>query len=185
LRTLRAAWSLGKRFEVLVTESRPNNDGLSTAATLAQDGVPVRVSVDACLGELVPQADVMIVGAEAIMADGSAICKVGTYPSALVARAHGVPVYVIVDTLKFNITSVLGLPLWMASLPRGDVLPPEASGRALVVGHLFDRTPPELIQGIVTERGILSPAACAAVMAEMPLSETLSRKLSSWAYRQH
>jgi translation initiation factor 2B subunit (eIF-2B alpha/beta/delta family) len=39
------------------------------------------------------------------MADGSAICKVGTYPAALAAQNHGVPVYVLVDTLKFNATS--------------------------------------------------------------------------------
>jgi translation initiation factor 2B subunit (eIF-2B alpha/beta/delta family) len=184
MQTLRAAWGLGKRFSVLVTESRPNNDGLVTAAELARDGITVGVSIDACLGELIPQADIMIVGAEAIMADGSAICKVGTYPSALVASAHGVPVYVVVDTMKFNITSVLGLPLLMDPLRRDDVLRNESPDRVSVVGHLFDRTPPELIRGIVTERGILSPAACGSVMAEMPLSEKLSRRLSARANRQ-
>jgi len=185
LRTLRYAREQGKGFKVLVTESRPNNDGLVTVGELEKVGIPASVSVDACIGELVPQADVMMVGAEAVMADGSAVCKVGTYPSALVAQAHGVPVYVVVDTLKFNTTSMLGLPLWMDWLARSDVLPHDELERAKVVGHVFDRTPPDLITGIVTEKGILSPTACTEVMREMRLSETLHRKLAAWAYRGH
>jgi methylthioribose-1-phosphate isomerase len=151
---------------------------------LCQDGVPVELSVDACLAELVAQADMMMVGAEAIMADGSAICKVGTYPSALMAKIHGVPVFVVVDTMKFNITSSLGLPLWLDSIERSDVVEANTHERAAVIGSVFDRTPPDLIQGIVTERGILSPAACTAVMKAMRLSETFGNKLSTWAYRK-
>ncbi len=181
--TLREVWAQGRAFKVLVTESRPNNDGLVTAAELDKVSVPVSVSVDACIGELVPQADVMMVGAEAIMADGSAVCKVGTYPSALVAYAHGLPVYVVVDTLKFYTASMLGLSLKMDCLCRRDVLPPDAPKRAQVVGHLFDVTPPDLITGIVTERGILSPTACTAVMRGVHLSEILNRKLAAWAHR--
>lgn len=185
LRTLREAWKQRKEFKVLVTESRPNNDGLITAEMLCQDGVPVEISVDACLGELVTQADIMMVGAEAIMADGSGICKVGTYPSALIAKRHGVPVFVVVDTKKFNITSSLGVPLWLDSVERSDVLQTGAFERANVIGSVFDRTPSELIHGIVTERGILSPAACTKVIRDMQMSEILGTKLSTWAYRRH
>jgi translation initiation factor 2B subunit (eIF-2B alpha/beta/delta family) len=185
LRTLREAWKQGKKFRVLITESRPNNDGLMTAELLSRDGVAVEVSVDACIGELVSQADVMFVGAEAIMADGSAVCKVGTYPSALLAKKFGIPVFVVVDTMKFNVTSSLGLPLWMDPLESKQVLGQGDPGGAKVIGHLFDRTPPELLHGIVTERGILSPAACTTVLQEMCVSKTLSAKLSTWAYRKH
>lgn len=181
--TLRQARQQGKKFRVLVTESRPNRDGLTTAALLAEMGVPVAISIDACIGELVPQADMMLIGAEAVMADGSAICKVGTYPAALVAKAHGVPVFVAADTMKFNATSALGLPLWLASIASSDVLPADLAGRAKVVGHLFDCTPAALIAGVVTERGVLSPADCSAAIGEMPLSKTLASKLVEWAYR--
>jgi translation initiation factor 2B subunit (eIF-2B alpha/beta/delta family) len=182
LHTLVTARDVGKMFSVLVTESRPNNDGLVTVTKLAERGIPASVSVDACMGELVPQADIMMVGAEAIMADGSAICKVGTYPAALVARAHGVPVYVIVDTMKFNVTSLFGLPLRLDTINANDVLDSDESRHVTVVGHLFDRTPMELISGIVTERGILNPAACLAVFEGMSLSESLAARLTAWAY---
>jgi translation initiation factor 2B subunit (eIF-2B alpha/beta/delta family) len=178
LRTLREVARRGKRFKVLVTESRPNNDGLVTAKELSKEGVEVAVSIDACIAELIPQADLMMVGAEAVMPDGSAVCKVGTYPSALVAKSCGAPVYVTVDTLKFNVTAVAGLSLKVDPIRRSDMT---ADGSATVVGHLFDRTPPELLRGVVTERGVLSPQACAAVMAGMPMSQRLIDKLKVWS----
>ncbi len=178
LRTLREAARRGKQFRVLVTESRPNNDGLVTAAELSKEGVDVSVSIDACIAELIRRADLMMVGAEAIMPDGSAVCKVGTYPAALVAKTCGVPVYVTVDSLKFNVTALSGLSLKIDPIRRSDVLVEDAGGN--VIGHLFDRTPPELIGSIVTERGILSPQACAALMAEMPVSSRLTEKLRAW-----
>lgn len=184
-RALRAAWEGGKAFDLLVTESRPNYDGLVTAAALASIGVPVSVSIDAAMGEMIPKADLMLVGAEAIMADGSAICKVGTYPSALIAQTYGLPVFVVADTQKFNPTSLLGLPLPLDPLPRTDVLPAGLPAQTGVVGHLFDRTPPELIRGIITEKGILSPTACRVPMEEMPLSMSLATKLVAWAHRSY
>ncbi len=183
--TLRLAHEKGKQFRVLVTESRPNHDGLTTAALLDEMGIPVSVSIDACIGELVPQAELMLVGAEAIMADGSAVCKVGTYPAALVAKAHGVPVFVVADTMKFNASSALGLPLWLAPITEDDVLSTDLRGQAKAVGHLFDRTPAALIAGVVTEHGVLSPTDCSAAISAMPLSKTLAGKLAEWAYRPH
>jgi translation initiation factor 2B subunit (eIF-2B alpha/beta/delta family) len=176
LRTLREAARQGKRFRVLLTESRPNHDGLVTAAELSKEGLEVSISIDACIAELIRQADLMIVGAEAIMPDGSAVCKVGTYPSALVAKTFSVPVYVTVDTLKFNVTALSGLWLKLDAIGGSDLLL-EGSG-ANVTGHLFDRTPPECIRGIVTEQGILNPQACAAYMRAMPTSQRLLEKLN-------
>jgi len=183
LNTLRYARARGKTFHVLVTESRPNNDGLATAAHLEKMGFTVDISLDACLSEMLSRADLMMVGAEAIMADGSAVCKVGTYPAALVARAHGVPVYVVVDTMKLNLTSQTGLPLRMDPIPDEMVLEKPHSEQVKVIGHLFDQTPPELLTGIVTEKGLMSPAECVGIMRAMPYSHKLSELLIAWSYR--
>lgn len=180
MRTLQQAHQEGKRLKVLVTESRPNCDGLTTAALLSRAGIPVAISLDACMGELVPQADMMLIGAEAVMADGSVIAKVGTYPAALLAKAHGVPVLVAADTMKFNASSALGLSLWLAPIAGADVRPAGVAGRAQIAGHLFDRTPAELIAGVITELGVLSPAECSAAIRKMPLSKTMADKLVGW-----
>lgn len=177
LRTMRFAAESGKQFRVLVTESRPNQDGLRTAQELAACSVDVELSIDACIVDLMVHADLMLIGAESIRADGSAIAKIGTYPVALIAAQYRVPLYIMVDTLKFDVSSMLGFPLELDQVPRTSVLPDDISNRASVVGHLFDRTPSYLIRGIVTERGLISPQVCAALMRTMPVSQRLSNRL--------
>lgn len=176
LRTLLDVWHSGVRFSVLVTESRPNNDGRVTAKRLSEAGVPVEISIDACMRELIRRADLMIVGAEAILADGSAVCKVGTYPSALAARRFNVPVYVLVDSMKFYADSLLGVDIALDPLGAAEVVDPRTPQTAGVRGHLFDRTPAECIAAVVTELGILHPAQAAPQMLSMPISESIVRR---------
>jgi translation initiation factor 2B subunit (eIF-2B alpha/beta/delta family) len=179
LRTLRDAWRGGRRFRVLVAESRPNRDGLQTAKILAEEGLSVSVCVDAAIGEAVPCADVVVVGAEAVLADGSASCKVGTYPIALVAHANSIPVYVLADTGKLCASLRLDLPRGVTPIARDDVMGSRKAGGSRVVGHLFDVTPPELITAIVTERGVLSPHEVATIVHELPVSDTLGAKIAA------
>jgi ribose 1,5-bisphosphate isomerase len=178
LGTLREAARVGLEFRVLVSESRPNADGLVTARSLAEQDVQVEVGIDVGVGELVPQADVMMVGAEALLSDGSAICKVGTYPAALVARRSGIPVYVLVDSMKVHSTSLLGKLPALDPIAARDVLGDRAVPGAPVVGHLFDCTPAELISAVITERGLIHPGQVSQWVLEMPMSEYLAARLA-------
>ncbi|MCC7359294.1 MAG: hypothetical protein IT317_07450 [Anaerolineales bacterium] len=181
-RTLAEAWRAGKRFRARVTESRPNQDGLETAGELAALGVPVEVTIDAALQFVTPRASLMLLGAEAIEADGSVVCKVGTYPAALAARRHGVRVYVAADTLKFDTASMQGRrpPLDALRFQPGDrTAQAPAGGSTRPAGHLFDRTPAALLAGIVTERGVLAPQACADIMLALPASDWLTRRVAA------
>lgn len=176
--TLQRVWEDGKQFTVSVTESRPNNDGLDTATRLAALGIAVKVSLDACIPDLMINADLMLSGAEAILMDGGAVCKVGTYLAALTARELGVPLFILADTMKFDVTSIYGIEPRFEPLDR-EVFPEVASDRNITVaGHLFDRTPAGLIRGVVTERGILNPSACIELMRQMPTSKDLLSRLT-------
>jgi translation initiation factor eIF-2B subunit alpha len=183
LTTLQKLWEHGKRFRVYVTESRPNNDGIDTAKRLASNGVPVTLTLDACMADLLSDADLMLSGAEAILIDGSAVCKAGTYLAALAAREQGVPIYILADTNKFDATSLRGVEQPLDPIVRLDF--PELNDEDMVNigGHIFDRTPARLIRGIVTERGLLSPVACAQVMLGMPINTSLVEKLRSMSPR--
>lgn len=183
-RILRVAKSQGKSFSVMVTESRPANEGLWTVTEMDKADIPISVSIDACIGELVPQSDVVFVGADAVSSHGFSLCKVGTYPTALVAKAHGVPFYIGADTLKFDSSTILGLPFRIEPIPRREVLSEEYSARIQVAGHLFDETPPHLVTAIITEIGLLNPTACVTVMRQMKLSEKLSVLLPAWTRGQ-
>ena len=173
-RTLRDAWENGHRFRVLLTESRPNNDGRLTARALAEAGIEVQISIDGSIGELIPQADVMLVGAEGILADGSAICKAGTYPAALIAQKNKVPVYVLVDTLKLHSRSRYGHSVALDPLQSEDLYPAEAAHKAAVCGSLFDKTPPELITALITEKGLIHPNQVSSWLLEMPTSHAIA-----------
>ena len=181
---LEFAKNQGKRFKVFVTESRPGNEGLWTVDEMNRLDIPVAVSIDACIGELIPQTDIIFVGADAIASTGVTLCKVGTYPVASIADRHGVPFYVAADTLKFDPTTLLGLPFVSEPVSnfRHQVFASEDDYPEVeIVGTMFDETPATLISGIISETGILPAQACATIMQEISLSEIMQQLLPQWA----
>lgn len=180
---LKQAKKQGKKFEVVVTESRPGNEGHWTVDAMLDADIPVSSSIDACIGELIPLADVVFVGADAFSSNGYSYCKVGTFPSALVAHRYNVPFYIAADTLKLDPASILGLPFRHDPVPREEVLSEKYPSTVPVVGTLFDETPPDLVTGIITELGIIHPTACFSLIREMKLSQFMERHLAAWAHK--
>ena len=180
-RTFKRAKANGRSFEVMVTESRPGNEGLWTVNEMHKLGIPVSVSIDANIGVLAPRWDAVFVGADAISSDGFSFVKVGTYPTALVAQAHGVPFYVAADSLKFDSSTLLGLPFRGEEIPRSDVLDNDYPADVAVVGDLFESVSPNLVTALITEMGVLSPTAVVSVMWEMKLSDSLNALIPAWA----
>ena len=117
--------------EVLALESRPGGEGGAFARDLRRSGVRTHVVSDLAGRRAVGEADLVLLGADAVYADGSVIHKVGTRPLALAARRAGVAVVVVVGTLK-------GVERRRPSRP---------------LGPLFDRTPARLVSAYWTDRG--------------------------------
>ena len=184
-KVLRRAKEQGKNFTVLVTEARPANEGLWTVDEMHKSGIPVEVSIDACLAELIARSDVAFAGVDSIAADGAVFNKAGTYLSALAAREYGVPFYFVSDTLKFDTATLLGLPFRSEAVKYHEVLgDKEYTSGVSVVGSLFDTTPPHLITAIITELGPVPPSACINVMWNMKLSKRISELIPDWAYNR-
>lgn len=177
---LEVAKNEGKDFKVIVTESRPANEGMWTVDKMLEFGIPVEVSIDACIGDLIPQSDIVFVGADALSSSGTAFCKVGTYPSALVAKAHNVPFYVAADAMKFDPASLVGVPFRSEPVPRHEVVDKKHPQSVGVVGVMFDQTPPDLITGVVTEKGVIHPSACGLLMEKMSVSERINKLIPDW-----
>ncbi len=182
-KVLRKAKANGKHFTVLVTEARPGNEGLWTVDEMVKNNIPIEVSIDACLTELVASSDIAFSGADAVGADGSVFNKSGTYLVALAAREYGVPFYFVSDTLKFDTSTLLGLPYRNEKIKTSEVLGDKlyASG-VKVTGNLFDATPPHLVKAIITELGPIHPSACVSVMWKMKLSKRISELIPDWVY---
>ena len=159
-----AAAAEGKDIHVYADETRPLLQGARlTTWELQQRGVPVTLICDSMAGQVMKEKRVqaVITGADRIAANGDACNKIGTYSVALLAKAHGIPFYVAAPSSTFDL-----------SLATGDEIPIEqrqseeitsgmgkqtAPTDTQVYNPAFDVTPSELIEAIITERGIINP----------------------------
>jgi translation initiation factor eIF-2B subunit delta len=144
----------GKRFRVLCPESRPQREGVALAQRLGDEGIEVLVIVDAAVAHFMDKVQLAFVGADSLSAQGL-VNKVGTYGLALAARAHNVPFYALCGKEKF-LPSARPFHRMIAERDPREVLP-RASANVRAINVYFDLTPLDLLSGVVTERGALSP----------------------------
>jgi len=84
---------------------------------------------------------------------------------ALAARAFGVPFYVAAETYKFSPYTLTGEVVEIEERDPREVLDPPIEGIA-VRNLAFDATPPEYIDAIITEIGIISPEMAVLVITD-------------------
>ncbi|AZH24162.1 NUDIX domain-containing protein [Haloplanus aerogenes] len=147
---------------VLIGESRPACEGTDVAAALADEGLDVTLTTDAALASELADRDVdsILVGADAVLADGSVVNKVGTRSLALAAASEDVPVYVVaaVDKVRAD-EEMYGETGDATALYDGDA-------PVTVANPIFERTPADLVDGVLTERGVLDADGIRDVAAE-------------------
>lgn len=137
---------------VYVAETRPLFEGRHLAEILAKAGIPVTLLTDAAMGRALDKASLCLTGADGVLQDGSLINKTGSYLLALAARERKTPFYAICETHKYHVGAV---PFELETKDPGDICPPIPGVR--IPNQPFEIVPPRLIQGYITEFGILSP----------------------------
>ena len=150
---------------VIVTESRPGNEGITLAKELAEEGLNVLTGVDGIVHMYMKAADVVLVGADSVQYDGSFINKVGTKMLGYAAREFNVPFYVLCDTMKFNVLNYLGQEIELEEMGPEEVVEPTENLR--VRNFYFEVTPPELVTAVITEEGIMEPLDIKRKMEEL------------------
>jgi translation initiation factor 2B subunit (eIF-2B alpha/beta/delta family) len=98
----------------------------------------------------------VLVGADAVLANGSLINKVGTTLIALSARRHAVPFYVACETLK--VCAEMEEPFPSEEKEPEEVWP-DAPAAVTVRNVYFECTPTGLVSAIITEQGVFRPDA--------------------------
>ncbi|WP_018879094.1 S-methyl-5-thioribose-1-phosphate isomerase [Thioalkalivibrio sp. ALE9] len=183
LGVIRAAWDAGRIEEVFADETRPWLQGSRlTAWELVHDGIPVQVLCEGAAASLLRSGRVgwVIVGADRIAANGDTANKIGTYGLALLARAHGVRFMVAapVATIDFEMPDGTGIPIEQRGEDEVLALAGQrvAAEGARGYNPAFDVTPAELIDAIVTERGVVEAptAERLAALREPTAPETLA-----------
>jgi len=154
---------LAARPTTVVLASRPGSEGLAVADDLVAAGLDVTTAPDAAVYDLLRDGDVaaVLVGADAVTADGAVVNKVGTWAAAHAASLANVPCFVVTGADKVR-----------AAPDEGSSADRELEP-SFAVEPRFDRTPPGFVTALLTDRGWLEPADVPAVAAD-------HRALTAW-----
>jgi methylthioribose-1-phosphate isomerase len=155
LGVIRRAHEEGRAPRVYADETRPLLQGARlTMWELEQLGIDATLIVDAAAGSLMArgEVDLVIVGADRIVANGDVANKIGTYSLAVLARQHQIPFYVAAPTSTIDLDTPTGDAVTVEERDPGEV-----SHTAPAYNPAFDVTPARLVTAIITEVGIARP----------------------------
>ena len=159
----------GKDIRVIATEVRPWNQGILTIKTLNDHKIPTTYIVDSAVRYFMPEADLVIVGADAVTVNGAVINKIGTSQIAAAAHEARKNFIVAAETFKFAPQTMGGTRIEIEERPASEVLSDEAAAGlpyVTVRNPVFDVTPAEYIDLIATEEGAIPPQLAYIIMKE-------------------
>ena len=162
LGVIRAGVAQGRIRRVFAGETRPWLQGARlTVWELQQDGIDATLIADAAASHLMKTGQVqwVIVGADRICANGDVANKIGTYQLAIAARYHGVKTMVVAPSSTVDMATAAGSHIEIEERDPAELF---GIGGVRTVADgirawnpVFDVTPAELIDAIVTERGVI------------------------------
>ena len=153
--TVREAFQQTTPAKVICTVSEPVGEGRDFADELRAAGHDVELVEDAEAPGRIPDASILLIGADTVFSDGTICNKVGTIPLARAAADAGVPTVVAAEVIK------------VAPVPGS-----QAPELADIERSLFELVPPDLITEVVTEEGPFTPDELATLVDRVPfLSE--------------
>jgi ribose 1,5-bisphosphate isomerase len=143
----------GKQFIVHNTETRPLYQGRITAKELSDNGIEVIHYVDSAARIALKEADLLLIGAEAITSEGKVVNKIGSELFAETAERFGVPVYCCTHAWKFDPKTIHGFEEEIELRNEKEVWdkPPK---HVKISNYAFEQVDPSLISGIISELGI-------------------------------
>ncbi len=166
LSIIKTAWKQGKKISVITTESRPFYQGHITVRDLVKEGIPATLIVDSAVRFFMKQVDKVIVGADSIASNGALINKIGTSQVALAADEARVLFLVAAETYKFHPETLVGELVEIEERDLKEVADPKDFPGVRIRNPAFDVTPPEYIDLIITEKGVIPPQAAFTVIRE-------------------
>ena len=157
LGVVRSAVSKGLKV-VYASETRPWMQGARlTVWELYKDGVNATLIADSAASWLMKQGKIhwVVVGADRIAANGDVANKIGTYSLAILAKHHGVKVMVVAPTSTIDWDCPDGEAIPIEERDQSELLNPVYKGKVSAWNPSFDVTPADLIDLIVTEKGVV------------------------------
>ncbi|KAI9743166.1 MAG: hypothetical protein M1818_003461 [Claussenomyces sp. TS43310] len=171
--TLIRAHSEGRRFKVIVVDSRPLFEGKSLVRALVRLGMDTKYCLMNGLSHCIRDATKVLVGAHAMMSNGRLFSRIGTAQVAMEANDFDIPVIVLCESIKctervaldsivFNEVAPPDELLLASSIPgktEGTLAGWRETKNLQLLNLMYDVTPADYIAMIVTELGIVPPSS--------------------------
>ena len=151
----------GSGFNIVVAKGSPQNRGIKLANKLVDSSLNFHVTLipDSAIGLWMNEVDIVLIGTDVVLEDGSLIAPVGTYTMAALASIHKKPVYCVCESFKFMRKFLLSKGD-MQSIQRELEFKPEGVNQEVeCIANEFDHTPPAFVSLLITEKGPMPPAA--------------------------
>ena len=155
-----------KQIRVYATETRPWRQGFITAQALADAGVDITLIVDSAACFFMAETDLVLIGADTITAAGTVYNKIGTSQIAICAHEKHVPVFVCAETYKILNSTMDDDSVKIEERDSTEVVEQDKLPGVKIRNPVFDATPPNYINGIVTEQGIISPSEVVKILTK-------------------
>ena len=157
-----AAAEAGQIIHVYADETRPLLQGSRlTAWELRQAGLPVTVITDNMAATVMRQKNIgaVLVGCDRVAANGDFANKIGTYGVAILAKEHGIPLYVAAPFSTIDFATPDGSRIEIEERHASEVTHfagvQTAPSDVDVFNPAFDVTPAKYVTAFITERGVI------------------------------
>ncbi|MBN3314412.1 EI2BD factor, partial [Atractosteus spatula] len=159
------AYERGRKFRVIVVDSRPRLEGREALRRLVRKGICCTYVLITAISYILHEVSKVFVGAHALLANGYVMSRVGTSQIALVAKAYNVPVLVCCETYKFCervqtdsfVSNELDDPDDLIVTRKGSTQLEkwqEISSLRLL-NLVYDVTPPDFVDLVITDLGMI------------------------------
>eukprot|EP00794_Sanderia_malayensis_P011784 gene11784-13004_t len=176
VKILKDAYHSGKKFRVIVVDSRPKFEGRETVRRLVSAGIKCSYVLINAVSYILKEVTSVFLGAHALLANGYVMSRIGSSIIAMVAKSHNVPVLVCCETYKFCervqtdafVFNELGDPDEIVGLRKQTRSKPLEGWRDInslyLLNLIYDVMPSSFVDIVVTELGTLPCTSVPAVL---------------------
>jgi translation initiation factor eIF-2B subunit delta len=157
-------------FTFYVLEARPLLEGRRTAELLSSE-FETHLITDSSMGKFIGSVDIVLLGIDSVLRDGSIVNKIGSHPLACIAADNNKEVFAVGDSYKYNLKNHYGREIIVEDKPIYEVYSKRIKKKLFHVhNYYFDITPSKYISGIISDLGMLTiPEFLEKVINAIPL----------------
>jgi translation initiation factor 2B subunit (eIF-2B alpha/beta/delta family) len=123
------------------------------------------------MGKFIGSVDIVLLGIDSVLRDGSIVNKIGSHPLACIAADNNKEVFAVGDSYKYNLKNHYGREIIVEDKPIYEVYSKRIKKKSFHVhNYYFDITPSKYISGIISDLGMLTiPEFLEKVINAIPL----------------